>query len=104
MEEIELVKDGVRIGQEIYKVGEIIKAIDKSGKLCYKGKIEFNKYLDGEGYFDNFHLGFKVVGAKEYTLIDFLEDAKSNGWKVIKENIQNKRTILSFFKTLVRKF
>jgi len=87
MEEIELVENGVRIGQEIYRVGETIKAIDESGKACREGKIEFKKYLDGEGCFDIFHLGFLVVGAKEYTLIDFLEDAKLNGWKLIKENI-----------------
>ena len=87
MEETELVKNGVRIGQEIYRVGETIKAIDKSEKVCREGKIEFKKYLDREGCFDTFHLGFLVVGDEEYTLIDFLEDAKLNGWKVIKENI-----------------
>ncbi len=87
MEEIELVKDGVRIGQETYRVGETIKAIDKRGKVCRKGKIEFKKYLDREGCFDVFHLGFLVVEAEEYTLIDFLEDAKSNGWKVVKRDI-----------------
>jgi len=85
MEEIELVKDGVRIGQEIYRVGESIKAIDENGKVYRKGKIEFKKYPDREGCFDVFHLGFLVVEVEEYTLIDFLEDAKSNGWKVIKE-------------------
>jgi len=87
MEEIELVENGVRIEQEIYRVGETIKAIDKSGKVCRKGKIEFKKYLDGEGCFDTFHLGFLVVGTEEYTLIDFLEDAKLNNWKVVKEDI-----------------
>ena len=86
MEEIELVENGVRIGQEIYRVGESLKAIDKSGKVCREGKIEFKKYLDGEGCFDIFHLGFLVVGAEEYTLIDFLEDAKLNSWKVEKED------------------
>jgi len=85
MEETELVKDGVRIGQDIYRVGETIKAIDKSGKVCREGKIEFKKYLDGEGCFDTFHLGFLVVGTEEYTLIDFLEDAKLNSWKVVKD-------------------
>ena len=87
MEEIELVKDGVRIGQEIYRVGETIKAIDENAKVYREGKIEFKKYLDGEGCFDISHLGFLVVGAEEYTLIDFLEDAKSNSWKVVKEDI-----------------
>ena len=87
MEEIELVKNGVRIGQKIYRVGENIKAIDGSGKVCREGKIEFKKYLDGEGCFDIFHLGFLVVGAEERTLIDFLGDAKLNGWKVVIENI-----------------
>jgi len=87
MEEIELVENGVRIGQEIYRVGEIIKAIDEGGKVCRKGRIEFKKYLDREGCFDIFHLGFLVEGAEEYTLIDFLEDAKSNGWKILKEDI-----------------
>jgi len=87
MEEIVLVNNGVRIGQEIYKIGETIKAIDESGKVCREGKIEFKKYLDGEECFDIFHLGFLVVGAEEYTLIDFLEDAKSNGWKVVKGDI-----------------
>ena len=85
MEEVELVENGVRIGREIYRVGEAIKAIDKSGKVCREGKIEFKKYLDGEGCFDICHLGFLVVGSEEYTLIDFLEKAKWNGWKVIKE-------------------
>jgi len=87
MEEIELAENGVRIGQEIYRVGETIKAIDESGKVCRKGKIEFKKYLDGEGCFDISHLGFLVVGTEEYTLIDFLEDAKLNSWKVVKEDI-----------------
>jgi len=87
MEEIELVENGVRIGQEIYRIGEIIKAMDESGKVCREGKIEFKKYLDGEGCFDISHLGFLVIGAEEYTLIDFLEDAKSNSWKVVKEDI-----------------
>jgi len=87
MEEMELVENGVRIGQEIYRVGETIKAIDESGKVCRKGKIEFKKYLDREGCFDVFHLGFLVVEAEEYTLIDFLENAKLNGWKVVKEDI-----------------
>ena len=87
MEEIELVENGVRIGQEIYGIGETLKAIDKSGKIRREGKIEFKKYLDGEGCFDVFHLGFLVKGAEEYTLFDFLEDAKSNGWKVVKEDI-----------------
>ena len=84
---MELVENGVRIGQEIYRVGETIKAIDESGKVCRKGKIEFKKYLDREGCFDVFHLGFLVVEAEEYTLIDFLENAKLNGWKVVKEDI-----------------
>ena len=87
MEEIVLVNNGVRIGQEIYKIGETIKAIDESGKVCREGKIEFKIYLDGEGCFDICHLGFLVKGAEEYTLIDFLEDAKMNSWKVVKENI-----------------
>jgi len=87
MEEIELVENGVRIGQDIYRVRETIKAVDKSGKVCREGKIEFKKYLDGEGCFDTFHLGFLVVGTEECTLIDFLEDAKMNSWKVVKENI-----------------
>ena len=82
-----MVENGVRIGQEIYRIGEIIKAIDESGKVCREGKIEFKKYLDGEGCFDISHLGFLVIGAEEYTLIDFLEDAKSNSWKVVKEDI-----------------
>jgi len=85
MVEIELVKNGVRIGQKIYRVGETIKAIDESGKVCREGKIEFKKYLDREECFDIFHLGFLVVGTEEYTLIDFLEDAKLNTWKVVKE-------------------
>jgi len=87
MEEIELVENGVRIGQEIYRIGETLKAIDKSGKVCREGRIEFKKYLDGEGCFDICHLGFLVKGAEEYTLIDFLEDAKLNSWKVVKEDI-----------------
>jgi len=87
MEEIELVENGVRIGREIYRVGETIKAIDESGKVCRKGKIEFKKYPDREGCFDVFHLGFLVVETEEYTLIDFLEDAKLNSWKVVKEDI-----------------
>ena len=85
MVEIELVKNGVRIGQEIYRIGEFLKAIDRSGNICAEGKIEFKKYLDGEGYHDIFHLGFLVVGSEEYTLIDFLEKAKWNSWKVVKE-------------------
>ena len=85
MEEIELVENGVRIGQEIYRIGESLKAIDGSGNICAEGKIEFKKYLDGEGYYDIFHLGFLVVGSEEYTLIDFLEKAKWNGWRIIKE-------------------
>ena len=84
-EDIELVKDGVRIGAETYRIGELIKAVDKYGNVEFKGKIEFGKYLDGEGYADVFHIGFIVTGSWEQTLIDFLDDAKSKGWKIIKE-------------------
>jgi len=84
-EEIELVESGVRIGTEIYRIGETIKAIDKYGNVYSEGKIEFKKYLDREGCFDVYHLGFLVIGAEEYTLIDFLEVAKVRGWKIIKE-------------------
>jgi|GEM_PF-3301751 len=84
-EKIELVESGVRIGTEIYRIGETIKAIDESGNTCAEGRIEFKKYLDREGCFDVYHLGFLVIGAEEYTLIDFLEVAKVRGWKIIKE-------------------
>ena len=84
-EEIKLMENGVRIGKEIYRIGETIKAIDESGNICAEGRIEFKKYLDREECFDFAHLGFLIVGTEEYTLIDFLEDAKSKGWKIIKE-------------------
>ena len=85
MKEIELIKDGVRIGRETYRIGELIKAVDDQGNICAEGRIEFKQYLDGEGYHDIFHLGFLVVGTEEYTLIDFVEDAKLKGWRIIKE-------------------
>ncbi|RLG34521.1 hypothetical protein DRN97_02310 [Methanosarcinales archaeon] len=84
-EDIELVKDGVRIGAETYRIGELIKAVDKYGNVEFEGKIEFGKYLDGEGYSCSFHLGFIVTGSWEQTLIGFLDDAKSKEWKIIKE-------------------
>jgi len=84
-EDIELVKDGVRIGTETYRIGDVIKAVDKYGNIQYEGRVEFGKYLDGEGYGTLFHLGFIVRGSWEQTLIDFLDDAESKGWKIIKE-------------------
>ena len=84
-EDIELVKNGVRIGTETYRIGEVIKAIDKYGNVEFEGKVEFGKYLDGEGYSCLFHLGFIVTGSWEQTLIDFLDDARSKGWKIMKE-------------------
>ena len=83
--DIELVENGVRIGAETYRIGELIKAVDKYGNVEFEGKIEFGKYLDGEGYSCSFHLGFVVTGNWEQPLIDFLDDAKSKGWKIIKE-------------------
>jgi len=91
--DIELVKNGVRIGTETYRIGEVIKAVDKYGNVEFKGKVEFGKYLDGEGYSCAFHLGFIVRGSWEQTLIDFLDDAKSNGWKIIKEEEKKKEEV-----------
>ena len=84
-EDIELIGSGVRIGTETYRVGEVLKARDKYGNVQLEGKIEFKKYSDGEGYYDIFHLGFVVTGNIEKTLIDFLDEARLNGWKIIKE-------------------
>ena len=85
--DIKIFPDGaeIRIGEEIYRTGEIIKAIDEYGNVCFEGKIKFKKDLDAEGRLDFVHLGFLVVGTKEHTLIDFLDVAKSKGWKLLKE-------------------
>jgi len=90
-EDIELVKDGVRIGTETYRIGDVIKAVDKYGNVECEGRVEFGIYPDIEGGY--YHLGFTVCGSWEIkraeiapaTLIDFLDDAKSKGWKIIKE-------------------
>jgi len=84
-EDIELIKNGVRSGTETYRVGEVLKALDKYRNVQLEGKIEFKKYSDGEGYYDKFHLGFIVTGNIEKTLIDFLDEARLNGWKIVKE-------------------
>ncbi|RLG41207.1 MAG: hypothetical protein DRN78_04515 [Thermoproteota archaeon] len=83
--DVELLKNGVRIEKEIYRIGEVLKAVDKNGTIQSEGKIEFKAYLDGEGYYDIYHLGFVVTGNPEQTLIDFLDNAKWKGWKIIKE-------------------
>ena len=59
--------------------------MDKYRNVQLEGRIEFKKYSDEEGYYDNFHLGFVVTGNIEKTLVDFLDEARLNGWKVIKE-------------------
>jgi len=59
--------------------------LDKYRNVQLEGRIEFKKYSDEEGYYDNFHLGFVVTGNIEKTLVDFLDEARLNGWKVIKE-------------------
>ena len=82
--DIELVENGVRIGAETYRIGEVIKAVDKYENVVFEGKVKFGKYRDAE-YSCSFHLGFVVTGNWEQPLIDFLDDAKSKGWKIIKE-------------------
>jgi len=90
---------GIKIGTEIYHVGDIVRVKDKSGGIVFEGKIEFKKYLDGEGCYDDYHLGFVVSGnlyrgyrgyhatEETFTLLDLLSMARRNKWEV--ENARN---------------
>ena len=82
---------GIKIGTEVYHVGDTVQAKDKAGRTVFEGKIEFKKYSDGEGYYDEYHLGFVVSGnlyrgyratEEEFTLPDFLRMAQENKWKI----------------------
>jgi len=83
MRNIRLIENGVKIGEQVFKIGDIVKAVDENGKTQFKGRVKFGVYLDGEGAFDDYHLGFYVEDIKfpesRWTLIDFVDE-----WKVIK--------------------
>jgi len=87
--EIRLVENGVEIDKKIFKVGEVIKAIDTDGTIQFEGKVEFGIYSDEE-HINDFHLGF-LVGDIEYshfrtTLIDLL----NSRWQIIKRRKERK--------------
>lgn len=84
MHTIKLREDGVEIDRRIFRIGDILRATNKKGKIIHEGVVRFRKYSDGEGYADDYHLGFIVEDpecpAVRYTLIDFVE----SGWKIEK--------------------
>jgi len=77
---IRLIKDGVKIDEQVFKIGDLVKAVDKDGKVRFEGRVKFGMYSDGEGYLDNCHLGFYVENTefplKRQTLIDLVD-----GWR-----------------------
>ena len=85
-ENIELIKNGVRIGTETYKIGDKIRVVDSTGEVQINGTVTFKKYMDGEGYYDLYHLGFLVESDEiRMTLPDVL-DMRRRGWRIIKED------------------
>jgi len=82
MRNIRLIENGVKIDEQVFKIGDLVKAVDKNGKIQFEGRVEFGIYLDGEGCYDNNHLGFFVkhidFPEDRYTLIDLV----NAGWKV----------------------
>jgi len=81
MHAIKLIKNGVKIGQQEYHIGDILTAKDENGEIQYKGRIAFEMYF-GDGLQARFHLGFVVENSEDpytkYTLLDLLE----TGWKI----------------------
>jgi len=57
-ENIELITNGVKIGTETYKIGDKIRVVDSTGEVQIKGTVTFKIYMDGEGFYDLYHLGF----------------------------------------------
>jgi len=81
---IKLRRDGVEIDGKVYKIGDVLRAKNDDGRIAYRGVVRFKRYSDGEGYADNYHLGFVVEDPdcpySRYTLIDFIDE----GWKIEK--------------------
>ena len=80
MRNIRLIENGVKIGEQVFKIGDLVKAVNKDGKVQFERKVEFGMYSDGEGYLDNCHLGFYVENTEfpleRRTLIDLVD-----GWR-----------------------
>ena len=80
MKKIRLIENGVKIDGQVFKIGDLVKAVDKDGKVQFVGEVKFGIYSDGEGYLDNCHLGFYVENTEfplvRRTLIDLVD-----GWK-----------------------
>ena len=83
MKKIRLIENGVKIDEQVFKIGDLVKAVDKDGKVQFEGKVKFGIYSDGEGYADCYHLGFFVADPlyplHRYTLIDLVDK-----WRIVK--------------------
>ncbi|MHC1635742.1 MAG: hypothetical protein ACXQTS_03840 [Candidatus Methanospirareceae archaeon] len=83
MRKIRLLKNGVKIDGQVFKIGDLVKAVDKDGEVQFEGEVKFGMYSDGEGYADYYHLGFFVADPlfplHRYTLIDLVDK-----WKIVK--------------------
>ncbi|MHC1635421.1 MAG: hypothetical protein ACXQTS_02195 [Candidatus Methanospirareceae archaeon] len=82
MSKIRLIENGVKIDGQVFKIGDLVKAVDKGGRVQFEGRVEFGIYADGEGYADYYHLGFFVEDPLyplcRYTLIDLVD----KGWEI----------------------
>ena len=80
MKKIRLIENGVKIDEQVFKIGDLVKAVDKDGRVQFEGEVKFGIYSDGEGYLDNCHLGFYVENIEfplvRRTLIDLVD-----GWR-----------------------
>ena len=48
MRKIRLLKNGIKIDGQAFKIGDLVKAVDKDGKVQFEGEVEFGVYSDGE--------------------------------------------------------
>ena len=58
---VKLLKNGVEINGSRFYEGQLVKIKDlQTGKIV-KGTVKFGIYSDGEGYYDYYHLGWRIV-------------------------------------------